>query len=166
MIPIYGNCVGGVGLERTYILVDEDGKEFTATFVDNETALDATPNDIRLGKLAATDTGVTVGEKMIPSYHTSEGTKVITAGSQIKITNLNNCNYTKLQALICVYQSSLSSSVATEKVSINGKVYAVGSTDVLAEVIVESENKAIDFGLVNDSESPRVIRYFTYKEEF
>ena len=166
MTPIYGNCVGGVGLERTYILVDEDGKEFTATFVDNETALDATPNDIRLGKLAATDAGVTIGEKLIPSYHTTEGRKVVPAGSEFKITGLRNYDYTKLQVLICVYGTSMADSVATEKVVIEDNVYSVGSTESIATVTVGANDMSINLGISNETTFPCVMRYFTYREEY
>ena len=161
---IYGNCVGGIGLERTYILVDEKGNEVAATLVDNETSFDATANDIRQGKVAATNSGVTVGTKEIPAYHTMEGAKVITAGKPFVVT-LQRYNYTKLQVLICAYNTSLANSVATEKVSINGKVYAVNSTSEIATVTIDDENKQISLGIVNEGSSPCIMRYFTYKEE-
>lgn len=162
---IYGNAVGGVGLERTYILVDDNGEEYTATFVDNETVLDATANDIRQGKVAATDDGLVTGEKEIPSYHTMEGFKLVPAGKTFSIT-LQRYDYTKLQVLICAYNMSAALSVSTEKVSINGKVYAVGSTEELSTVTIDSDSKTVDLGIKNDGDSPSVMRYFTYKEEY
>lgn len=161
---IYGTPVGGVGLERTYILTDENGVEFPATFVDNETSFDATANDIRIGKVAATDYGITTGTKEIPAYHTTEGFKAIRAGGAYEIT-LQRYDYTKLQVIICQYNTSASNSVAAEIVSINDKVYAVGSTEELASVSVDSTYKKINLGITNDGDTSRVMRYFTYKEE-
>ena len=150
----------------TYILVDSDGNEVVATLVDEATVFDATANDIRLGKVAATESGVTTGTKEIPAYHTTEGVEKIPAGSALTIPMFSDkCQYTKLQALICTFNTLVSDSVATEKVSIDGKVYNVGSTTVLSEVSVDSVNQSINLSLMNDSDHPVVIRYFTYKEE-
>lgn len=54
------------GSDRTYILVDDFGHEVTAVVSDAHIILNATPNDLRLGKTAATAEGVIVGEKEIP----------------------------------------------------------------------------------------------------
>jgi hypothetical protein len=144
----------------TYILRDSEGNEMVGVLVENEVEFDATANDIRAGKIAATAEGVTTGTKEIPAYHTTEGMKVITAGSEFVITGLGRESaYTKLQALICA------NSLATEKVAVNNKVYAVGSTTVLAEVTVDSESQVINLGITNEATAPYVIRYFTYKEE-
>lgn len=150
----------------TYILVDSDGNEVVATLVDEATVFDATANDIRLGKVAATESGVTTGTKDIPAYHTTEGVEKIPVGSALTIPMFSDkCQYTKLQALICTFNTIVSDSVATEKVSIDGKVYNIGSTTVLSEVSVDSVNQSINLSLMNDSDHPVVIRYFTYKEE-
>lgn len=45
----------------TFLLVDEYGTEYPAVFVESKKIFDATADDIRTGKTAATDTGVTVG---------------------------------------------------------------------------------------------------------
>lgn len=163
---IYGNSVGGIGIERTYILVDENGNEYPATFVDNETIFDATANDIRLGKVAATDIGMVTGEKDIPAYHTSEGYSIITAGKELSINKLyDKCQYTKILALVCSFNTSLNNSVATQMVTIGDNVYAVGSTEALAALEVDVEKQIINFGITNDSGSPYIIRFMTYKEE-
>lgn len=166
---IYGNSVGGIGLERTYILVDEDGNEIPAVLIDNEVVLDATANDIREGTTAVTGDGVTVGEKVIPAYQTMEGIQLIPVGGEFKITSLSDkdmYNFTKLQALACLYNTSTSDSVATVAVGINGNVYPVADTTAVSEITIDHENKAICFGVTNTYETPCVIRYFTYKEEY
>lgn len=160
-----GSGSGSDGTQM-YILVDEDGNEYPAVLVDEETVFDATANDIREGKIAATESGVTVGTKDIPSYHTLEAAKLITTGEDFTITGIKNYDYTKLQVIICALNTSISNSVAAEKVSINDKVYAVGSTDVLSDVSVDADNKCINLGITNEGSRPCVMRYFTYKEEY
>ena len=62
MSIICGNLVGGiVGYGKTFILVDENNNEITGVVVDELTVFDATEDDIKLGKVAASDSGVIVG---------------------------------------------------------------------------------------------------------
>lgn len=149
----------------TYILVDESGNEIPAVYVDSETILTATANDIRKGSVAVTDEGVTTGEKEISAYITSEGYKVVTAGSSFVMT-IPRYDYTKLQAIFCPFNTSMSNSVAAEKVAIENKVYPVKSAVAEQTIIVDDEEKAINFGFTNTSTKPWLIRYFTYKEVY
>lgn len=148
---------------NTYILEDDFGNEIVGVLVDEETIFDARANDIRLGKVAVTDEGVTEGTKVIPSYHTTEGFKVITPGSMIKLQS-SNFEYTKLQALLCLFNTDVTDSVATEKVAINDCVYNVGSTDSLANIVKDTSEEAINFGVTNNSDKTQILRYFYYKE--
>ena len=158
--------ISGGSEPATYTLITEDGQEVTAVEVGEETVFTATEKDIREGTVAATASGVTTGTAVIPAYHTTDGMVKILAGGTMTVNMYTDkCQYTKLQALICAFNTSLDDSVATEKVAIESKVYAVGSTTVLAEVTVDTENQAINFGFTNEGEYPVVIRYFTYKEE-
>jgi hypothetical protein len=164
-----GNVTFKVSTEaNTYIIEDEYGNEVVGVLVDELTAFDATPNDIRLGKVAATDVGVVVGEKVIPTYNTLVGVKVVTNGSKFSIPNVNPTidfyDYTKLQTMICKYNKNLAGSVSTEKVSIEDSVYNVQSVEPISTIIKNHETKSIDFGITNDYGVPCVIRYFTYKE--
>ena len=150
-----------------YILEDDNGNEVVAVMSENEVVFDATANDVRAGKVAAGATGIILGEKEIPAYVTEEGSVKISAGAVLKIDMFSDmCEFTKLQALVCAFNSTKADSVATEKVSINGKVYAVNSTTVLSEVSVDTDARAIQFGLTNTSGKAVVIRYFTYKEVY
>ena len=145
---------------EAYILVDEFGNQIAAVLTEEEVDLTATANDIRLGSIAVTDDGVIEGTKEIPSYHTSEGMTVIMAGKDFAIKSLGDrCEFTKLQALFCT------SSVITDKICINTKVYPVNSKDVLSTVTVDTENQIINFGIINDGTVPYMIRYITYREE-
>ena len=160
MIDAVTNIMNSV----TYVLVDQYGNEYPAVYVDSKTVFDATANDIRIGTTAATDKGVTVGEKEIPAYHTYQGYRVITAGSAVKHTGARKCDYTKMQALVCTYNTSLANSTSTEKVSIDNHVYLVQSSESIAQVSVDLDNSTIDFGITNDTSKPQILRYFYYKE--
>lgn len=62
MSVIYGNVVGGgSGIGKTFLLEDEKGNQFTGIAVDEITLFTATPEDIKLGKIAGTDSGVVTG---------------------------------------------------------------------------------------------------------
>ena len=163
-----GTVVDSFDGMTTFILVDEDGNELAAILTDEEVALTATPNDIRLGTTAVTDKGVTSGEKIIPSYHTSEGYRLITKGSKVIIPNhdtiADDYDYTKLQILICTFNKNESNSTSTEKVSFNNYVYNVQSTEAISEVTKNHESKLIDLGIINDSDSIWLLRFFMYKE--
>lgn len=163
---IIGNVVGGSPLVKSYILETEDGKEIPAVLTAQEVVFDATPNDIREGKVAATGDGVTVGEKVIPSYHTNEGYKVIRPGSKftIPLKSMRLYEYTKLQAIICPYNSSLSNSVSAEKVAINDNVYEVNSDVSISIVGKDDLEQSIDLGIANNTDKPYILRFFTYKE--
>ncbi len=160
---ILGNAIGAFGFPKTYILTDENGNEIIGTYVESETIFTATDNDVREGMVYASDKGVSTGNKVIPAYHTLEGTKLITAGSNF-ILRINGWDYTKLQCLICKYNSSISNSVATDKVVINNNVYNVQEAVSISEITKDEVNQLINLGISNTSDTPYVIRYFTYKE--
>lgn len=148
---------------QTYILVDKDGNEIPAVLVDEPVEITATANDIRAGSIAVTNDGITVGTKEIPSYHTTFGTKIVTNGSRV-ILDINNYDYTKLQVILCSFNNSMSDSVAAEKVVIDNRLYSVRSTEVESEVVIDTTNGYIDFGMSNTSGSPYILRYSSYKE--
>lgn len=154
-------------MPNTVLLVDENGAELVATRAGEEVIFTATANDIRAGKVAANDEGVVTGEKVIPSYHTTEGYRQIKSGTNFVIPNLDWLDlydFSKLQVIICPYTGDIASSVAAEKIAINDSVYAVKSTEIIATVTKDSENKAINFGITNNSENTYILRYFMYKE--
>ena len=75
---ISGNMVGSYSqMGKTFILMDENGNEITGVVVDQETVFTATDNDVREGFVYAGDSGVSTGTKNIPSYHTTEGFKLV-----------------------------------------------------------------------------------------
>lgn len=156
---------GDGGPMQTFILVDEDGHEMQAFLTEEEVELNATPNDIRIGMTAVTDAGVTVGEKEIPGYITAEGKQAVKPGKPIKINMYSDdCYYNKLLVIVCEYNTSLKDSVSAVMVVVDNAIYEVGSSVPLAEVTVDSENQAINLGVVNNSEKNLVVRYMSIKE--
>ena len=164
---IVGNAVGAIlTTPKTIILQDEDGREYPATLVDKEQVFTASKNDIRQGKTAVTEDGLIEGDKVIPAYHTTEGYALALAGSEVKLMIPDGrYDYTKLQVIICPFNTSLDKSVGAEKISIDDGVYNVKSTELLSKVTVNHDEENINLGISNDSNSIWVIRYFTYKEE-
>lgn len=162
---INGNAVGGiVGYGKTFILTDENGNELTGVVVDEEVVFTADPiTDIREGKIAATEQGVVVGQKDIPAYHTTQGHKIIPNGSEF-VLYIPNYDYTKLQAIICSFNTSADYSVSAEQVVINDSLYNVQSTAAISVVQKDDSNACINFGFTNTSGSHCLLRYFTYKE--
>lgn len=166
---ILGNPVGGMfKTPDTFIIQDEDGKEYTAVMVEEEVDLNATANDIRKGLLAANNDGVVEGEKVIPKYHTEEGYRIIPKGSEVTIPDINpeigSYDYTKLQGIICLYNTNLTNSVASEKVALLDSVYNVQSAVPVSAIVKNHDSKLIEFGIVNDSDTVWILRYFMYKE--
>ena len=163
-MSIMGNMVGGSAPLKTLIIQDENGAEMVGTVVGSEVIFTATDNDVREGSVYAGDSGVSTGTKVIPSYHTAEGYCIIPSGSVFQTNMLLEYDYTRLQVVICPVSGSIAESVAVDKVAINDGVYAVNSTELLATVIKDSENKKINLGIINESEQLYLMRYFTYKE--
>lgn len=149
--------------DNTFILVDEDGNEIPAVLTKNEVDLTATANDIRLGSIAVTDDGVTTGEKEIPVYHTYEGYRAVSKNSKFALAH-PHYDYTKLQAIICLFNTNTSNSTAAIKVGINNYVYDIASNTPTAAIIKNHDGKSIDFGLTNDTGKNCIIRYIMYKE--
>ena len=165
---IYGNTVGGSGgggssIDKTFILEDADGNELVGVIVSEEVVFTADANDIRKDKVAATQNGVTSGTKEIPTYHTTEGYKIVTDGSKF-VVMIQDYDYTKLQAIFCPFNSSVAKSVAAEKVAIDNSVYSTKSATAEAVIVKDSTNGRVDFGITNNSGMPYIIRYFSYKE--
>lgn len=151
----------------TFVLVDENGNEYVAAYTDSDVVITAGPNDIRKGYTAITSEGMITGEKVIPSFHTTEGYAVVPKNNEFRIPMHNGKqDFTKLQCIICPFVGSIDTSVSAEKVVIDDNVYAVNSNEVLADVTVDSDKQSIVLGITNDSENLYLIRYFTYKEEY
>lgn len=149
--------------DNTFILVDEDGTEIPAVLTRNEVDLTATTNDIRLGSIAVTDDGVVIGEKEIPSYHTYDGYRAVSKNREFILTH-PDYDYTKLQAIFCLFNTNTSNSTAAIKVAIADKVYDIASNTPVSSIKKDHTGKLVDFGVTNDTGKNCVLRYIMYKE--
>lgn len=166
MSGLYGTPVIAPAAIKTVMLEDGDGNSLTAVVTGEETVFTATDNDVREGMVYASDGGVSTGTKIIPSYHTTEAIRIITAGQELNIplSASDRYDYTKLQVIICSYNTSLLDSVAAEKVVIDDNVYNVGETTSISTVSKNDIDKTIELGITNNGEVPLILRYFCYKE--
>ena len=168
-MAIIGNAAGASMLTpKSMILIDENGVEMVGVVVGEETVLTATDNDVREGSVYAGDTGVSTGTKVIPLYHTCQGFKIVTSGDMLTIPNnmptVNSYDYTKLQAIVCTFNTNVADSVSAEKVSIDDAVYNVQSTEPISSVIKNHDAKIVEMGITNDTDTMMIIRFFMYKE--
>ena len=163
---IYGNAAG-FSLPKSYIFTDESGNEVVGVLVGEEMLFTATDNDVREGKVYASESGVSTGTKNIPSYRTTQGRRAIAAGKamSIPLSDYNKYDYTKFQCIITSFNTNLSDSTAAIKISINDNIYNVGSTDVISVISKNADEKSIDLNITNNTGSVVIIHYMTYKEE-
>lgn len=168
MSIIAGNMIGSYSqIGKTFTLVDEAGAEFVGVVTDKEVLLTANAeNDIREGTVAVTDDGIVTGSKVIPSYHTNHGARLIAAGGDftIRLEKLDCYDYTNFHGIICSWNTNLSNSVAADRIVVLDAVYPVLSTEIISNVTKDSDSKSIIFGITNNTGSPCVVRYMTYKE--
>ena len=166
MSNIFGNVVGGPGVPKTFIIEGEDGTEIIGTVVGNETLLTATPDDIRKGKIAATDDGIVEGTKDIPAYSTRSAYRLVANNKSLSIPLNENdrYDYTKFQCIVAVYSSDYSNTAITKYVSINDVLFSVETNEKVSDITKNHNTKTIDLNITNNSGSNYLIFYFTYKE--
>lgn len=166
MSGFYGTPIIAPAAINTIQIENSDGSTILGVVTGEETILTATDNDVREGSVYASDGGVSTGTKVIPSYHTTEAVKYISAGEDLVISlpAQDRYDYTKLQVIICSYNTSLSDSVSAEKIVVNDNVYNVGETTSISTVSKNDADKTINLGLTNNGDNPIILRIFTYKE--
>lgn len=168
---IYGNPVGGAMNAKTFELQFKDSnnnvKSFDAVVVDELTKFDATENDVRKGKVFASNGGMKIGTKDIPAYRTIQGVVYILPNEDFSILlkEYTQYDYTKLQCMISKFNTTVDDSVAVDRVVIDDSSYEVNSTKVLSSVTKNSQTESIDLNFKNDTSDTYVLRYFTYREE-
>jgi hypothetical protein len=162
-----GNMVGSYSqIGKTFILTDENGMEITGVVTDVEQVFDATAADIKIGKVAATNDGITIGTDT-RTYHTTHGTHLVLPGASfsVPLEKDDKYDYTKFQAMISPFNTTVLDSVAIEKVSLYDAIYAVNSNEKVSDITKNETTKAIDFNLTNNTENIYIIHFNTYKEE-
>lgn len=167
-MAFYGNPVGGFCYPKTYILTDENGTELaTGVVVGEKTVFNATPADVKIDKVFASDEGVQTGTDT-KTYRTKIGTKCILNGESLSIPleDYDGYNYTKFTAMIASFNTTCSDSTSVNKISVNDAVYNVNSTVKLSDVTKNALTKSIDLNIVNNTGNTCVIYYSTYREEY
>lgn len=162
-MSIVGNMAGCYSpMGKTFIITDENGNELTGVITDQEQIFTATDNDVREGFVYASDSGVSIGSKVIPSYHTSYGCKIVLANKEVTIS-APEYDYSDLSVIISTYDTSMAQSVLSTYVSINGAMYMAGSNVKVSDITVDRENEKINLGIALSQKS--VIRYLVTREE-
>lgn len=166
MSGFYGTPVIAPAALKTVILMDESGNEFTGVVTDSVQVFSATTDDIKIGKIAATDDGIVEGTDT-RTYRTTQGSFLISPSQNftIPLDKYDQYNYTKFQCIISKFNTSFDDSVETDKIVINDSVYRANSTNAISQVTKNNDTKSVDLNIANDTQDTYVIHYMTYKGE-
>lgn len=162
----YAALVGEMDNEEqvSYVLETADGgKAFAQLSSENPITLTASENDIRLNTSAITNKGFTEGSKDIPAYHSERGIKVIQANAKVELTR-DTYDYTKFQATLALFNTSVADSVQVDRVTVDDSVYTANTTSKLSDLVKDHENGRIDFG-INNGTKISLMRFFIMREE-
>ena len=165
-MKIYGSMVGGTAPIKTVILMDSNGNEMTAVVTGEEVVFTATADDIKIGKIAATDEGIVEG-KNTNTYQTTASTCLILPGEDfsIPLNNRNTYDYTKFQCIIVVFSSDYSANVESFGITVDDSVFSVETSNKISDITKNHDTKSIDLNFTNTTDKVYSIRYFTYHEE-
>ena len=147
-----------------YLVTPDDGTTtIYAQLVGQEKVdLNATPNDIRIGMKAVTNSGVVDGEKDIPAYFSRYGTKKVSANKEATITGYET-DYKEMLVTIATFDSSISNSTVIKYVSIDDAIYEVGTGTKVSNISKDIENEQVSLGIIVKETS--VLRFFLVREE-
>lgn len=164
---IYGNMVGGGAAPlKTLILTDENGNEVVGVVTESVQMFDATPADVKIGKTFVSDDGCLEGTDT-KTYRVRHGAQLILPGKAftVPIKEYDGYDYTNFQAIVSLFNTSITDSTATNKVVLYDAIYNVNSDSKVADVVKNTDTKSIDFNFINDTNNVYVIHFNTYKEE-
>lgn len=166
-MSISGNLVGMYSsIGKTVILVDADGNEVTGVVTENVKVFDATPEDVKIGKTFAGEEGVLEGTDT-KTYRVIFASYLVFPGEifSIPLVDYDSYNYTKFQATIALFNTTVLDSTSVDKTVINDAVYNVNSNVKLSDVTKNLGTKSVDLNIVNDTDNIYIVHYSTYKEE-
>ena len=167
-MSIYGNMVGGggSGIGKTLIFEDETGNQFTGVITENVQVFDATPADVKIGKRFVSDSGIKTGEDT-KNYRVRFSSYLIFPNENfsIPIEKYDGYDYTKFQAIITTFNTTVSDSTSAIKIVMNDAVYNMNSNDKLSDITKNSDTKSVDLNIINDTDITYIVHYSTYKEE-
>lgn len=163
---LYGNPSGGFGMPKMIEVVDGAGNTLIGTVTDSEVNLDATREDVKIGKIFASNDGIQEGTDT-RTYRVVFASYLILPGEDysISLPEYERYNYTQFNAMISKFNTTIDDSTAIEKIVLNDCVYNVNSTIALSTITKNQETKSIDLNITNDTEDIYVVYIATYKEE-
>ena len=163
---LYGNPSGGFGMPKMIEIVDGAGNTLIGTVTDSEVNLDATREDVKIGKIFASNDGIQEGTDT-RTYRVVFASYLILPGENfsIPLEKYDGYDYTKFQATIAEFNTNFTDSVSVGKVLLDNAVYNVNSTEKLSDVTKNSSTKSVDLNIANNTDNIYVIHYNTYKEE-
>lgn len=163
---IYGNVASGFGMPKLIEITDIDGNVFVGAVTDSKVNLDATRDDVKIGKKFASNDGISEGIDT-RTYRTTQASRLILPGDNfsIPLDKYDIYNYTKFQAVIAEFNTTFADSVKVNRIALNDAVYHVNSSTKISDITKNTLTKSVDFNIVNDTENSYVIHYMTCKEE-
>lgn len=163
---IYGNATGGFGMPKMIEITDENGNTVIGAVTDSAINLDATRNDVKIGKKFASNDGISEGTDT-KTYRTTYGVKGILPGESftILLDKYDSYDYTRFQAVIAEFNTTLSDSTSVVQTALNDVVYNVNSATKVSDVSKNLLTKSIDLNITNNTDNTYVIHYMTYREE-
>lgn len=166
MSGLYGNATGGFGMPKMIEIVDGNGSTIIGTVTDSAVTFDATRDDVKVGKVFASNDGVQEGTDT-KTYRTTQGCCAILPGKSfsIPLESYDKYDYTKFQGMIAKFNTTMSDSVSVSKIVFENSVYDVNSTTKLSNVTKNTSTKSIDLNITNSTNDTYVVHYSTYKEE-
>lgn len=166
MSGLYGNATGGFGIPKMVEIIDGNGNTLVGTVTDSAVVFDATREDVKVGKMFASNDGVQEGIDT-KTYRTIHASRAILPGESFSIPLEDNdmYNYTKFQAIIANFNTTIADSISVSKISFNNSVYNVSSTIKLSDVTKSVSTKSINLNIMNDTSNEYIIHYALYKEE-
>lgn len=165
---IYGNMVGSSGgtIGKTVEIISDDGVSLMGVVVDQEQILDAKPSDIRIGKIAATDSGIVEGTNTI-TYRTIILSELFLPGETICIylPQFNMYDYTKIQCIVTLFEKSYVDSAVPKYITIDDNVFSIDTHNKVSSITKNATDKTIELNITNNSEDVYEIFFATYHEE-
>ena len=161
METIIGNVVGSSSTINVVQLVCEDGTVLEGIVAAERPNIDATAKDIRRGKTAITQYGVTEGEADMAGLMSSSCD--VTSGEPLSIylPDNNRYNYTTFQCVVVLQRDN----AVIKYFSINDAVYSVETATKVSDITKNADTKSIDFNIVNESEDIYTIIYVVNRDD-
>lgn len=153
---IIGNMVGGTSKITVVQMELEDGTVLEGVVTDDAPVVDATAQDIRYGKTAITEYGVTVGKYKAQRAMSSS---LLVKPGDACVIQFDDDMYD-----YAAFQCAITASGAIKYASINNKIVSVDGAEI-STITKDVNTKSINLNFTNDSEDTYEILYTTYRDD-